>query len=389
MKKNLLVLFILLAGMSSLQSQITLDLSNMKFADLGPDTIAIFDSIAKPIIAPNANWNYSSFTPKFYTFYDDLDFTDPLFPNGQYDQFVTTTVSGALSYAQFNVYGTEASGWHQYGFYMPKQAFPLGASTGNPLDSLIFLAQVSVFTSPHTVIKFPATFGSQWSSSTNYTTNFNIGVSLLGIPDKTPGERRTKLSRVDTVNGWGKLKVHNPIPGTNLDQPVLSVKSKIVFADSFYLAGSVAPLALTQAFGLSQGQRRYTITQSFYRPNEKSALLTVFYADTLWGFATRFISHIERLDKTTGTENTPVIAGFQLYPNPMHAGSEIHLDFQSIQGGEMIATMHDMKGTNIYQSAVTAGSNTLTLPDALDPGVYFVSLIQNGETLATRPLLIQ
>lgn len=77
------------------------------------------------------------------------------------------------------------------------------------------------------------------------------------------------------------------------------------------------------------------------------------------------------------------------YPNPVNG--VVQLDVSATQNGEWMASIYDLRGTNLQQQRfnLTTGSNQLTFDvSTLATGTYFVKL-ENDEESLYRKLIVE
>lgn len=151
-----------------------------------------------------------------------------------------------------------ANGWEEYSYDKSQEvSYPLAGLSGGANDILTIPAQTIAYSAPRTIIRYPATYGSAWSSKVRYVANTNLTIEAYGL-NKAPLSLVKNLSSVDSVVAWGKANI--PLKGNKMSKAyeVLIVKRMSIRQDSFYLGGQPAPVPLMTAFGITQGSRDTT-----------------------------------------------------------------------------------------------------------------------------------
>ncbi len=366
------------------QAQITLNQSG--YASWAPGTSS-FKGVTNFTATPanSGNWDLSTATygtpfttSRFATTIPGL--SQVTFGEDMYYSF------GAFGYSNTIGSAITASGYQRFGEDMTRQAFGLGALTGNTNDSLIFNQQVIAYSAPRTIIAFPATTGSTWSSDYNYHTAFAITVAMYSL-NNTPGERRTYVERADSVKGWGQMRIKDASGNATGYMDVLAVETSIKVKDSFYLAGSPAPAPMLGAFGLSQGQIENTYYTYYYRAGEIDPVLTVEYDNASRTNIVSSYTHSDRLP--SNVKNLALNNNIKLYPNPSVNG-DITISAQELNSGNWTYEVMSTAGRKIAAGNVQTdhGSATLHISNYV-PGLHYVSLNKDGIVHAIKPLVLQ
>jgi len=379
----------------SATAQITLNQQSFSATYVGTDTTKrMMAGQTYPSIAPatNASWNFSALNYTNTSFvYNRMAVSNSAFPGGTQAADMFYAFSGSLGYSFGMVSGINASGFHLMGEEVLRQALPIGSLTMSPTDSLVFPQQNVVYSSPRIVLHFPATNGSHWSGSYNFTTDFNLTVLAYSL-NAEPGQRKTYISYTDSVIGWGTVKVKDYNGNTSGSMNVLMVKHIENQIDSFYLSGMPAPLQLLSAFGLTQGQTNEVNEISFYRAGEIMPLVNVSYFDN--SFAQSQISdvevHMNRLASTASISNVTKYGKVSLYPNPA-TGNQAHISIGDNSVKSLRYDVINIQGQVVAKgtTAFNTGSGLVQLGDAHTAGIYFVRLYDAEGLVATLPVSLQ
>src|ERR1700748_2295545 len=199
MKKTLFTIAAALAVTANLSAQtaITLNQSSYGSNNLGTDTLSVIDSTF-PNLAPatNATWDLTTAS------YDPNHITQSRVATSLLTAQFADSISQGFGPIDYNIdvlTSVTSNGIIQYGAYVPQQTF----SVGGGLASITVDSQVITYSTPQTIIQFPATINSSWTANYNYTFNFHITASAVGY-NNAAGTVRAYISEKDSVTGWGK-----------------------------------------------------------------------------------------------------------------------------------------------------------------------------------------
>ncbi len=389
--KRLSTLGLLLLAATGLHAQITL--TNTGYTNAGTDTLSVLltgsgpsmlDSLGTP--ASNKSWDLGLVPSNGLTFYDKNQFPNPPFPTADYAHVATYNFSSALSYATNMFIKMDNSGILRLGQNkFNRESISIGAFTGNTNDSLIFPAQTIAHTATATELAFPATMGSNWTSSYGANTQFNLTLTAYGL-NNTPGERRSFFTYKDSVVGWGRMRVRN-FRNNQLSAwiPVLQVREYVVTRDSFYLGGTQAPATLLFAFGLSQGQLTNTYRMKYYRAGEQYPLVQAEYDDASFaGTPTQAEANMMRLPNAAAVTSVAGLDAVRVFPNPVQNGV-LHIEGYANAGVVQYA-LFTVTG-QVLQAGELPASGALTLPAGLSAGTYQLRLF-SGTATAVHPVLV-
>jgi hypothetical protein len=178
-------------------------------------------------------------------------------------------------YLYSSVMGFPGDGIYEAGIKVPQQSYPLTSFTGNAADHLDIAEQRYILDEPKKIIEFPMQEGSNWSSESRRTINFNLTVAAYGLQD-VPAQHVWTIYREERIVGHGKIRLYNP-DGPSRYYEVLKSEITEYAIDSFYLGGKPAPAALLKAFGAAQGQK-ITIDNrvNFYRKGSCNFLFSLY-----------------------------------------------------------------------------------------------------------------
>lgn len=365
--KKLLLLSALFILCVHLNAQITLTQSNTLFTpgDMNPIGAATTGFVI-PTAGTNQQWNYANLS-------QDATYTlNYVTPSSSYFPLATFADTGLSIpfipgwwYLSDAYYQTNASGSNYLGYVVNTQRTGLLSLTGNSLDSCIFPEQSYTYNDPYYLMPFPATMSTAWHINARNFVNFNLTITAYGL-NQTPCQKVTNTVRLDTVVGWGKMRVPTA-SGPSLAYDVLMVKRAVVQTDSFYLAGAPAPAPLLSAFGVTQGQVTVTNRYMFWRENARYALMMINFGSS--NFTTPsgiFYDGDAEYDINLGVGEHNQEIALEIFPNP---SSEL----LNIIGAKAEFEYKIFNSAGVLTKSGIINENILEIQDLAD-GLYCVSL---------------
>ncbi|MEO6830758.1 MAG: T9SS type A sorting domain-containing protein [Chitinophagaceae bacterium] len=277
---------------------------------------------------------------------------------------------------------------------LTRQAKGLGSITSNAVDSIVFPVQTISYTStPLRVIKFPLTYGAQWIDSAIRTVNFNLTVTAASLTN-APGQQKQKSIYIDSVVGWGTMRV--PIVGKTKSTaiPVLQIHHWEISVDSFFLNGSPASAVVLTALGLSQGQRSTVLRTLFYRANATRPLIELVHSTPSHSStpSTFYIHSVDLLEDPTTVPEVTVSNAFNIYPNPIVDG-KIGIEFKDNQKGNWSYIITNNVGQLVQKGSFVLNgvekTKSLSLPDNLSAGSYFIMLENSAHLSMAKRIIIK
>lgn len=320
MKKNLLYSLFFMLPLGAI-AQITLNSSNAPTLSVltvndTSNSLPLLATYPNMTAATNATWDLSTVPDSFEYVSPQGPASSATFPSATFVKSLQYNFSPTLTYKVTGMYGVQSNGILLYGENIIRQALPLGSQTGNSNDSLVFPAQNVVYNTPATIVAFPSTYKTAWSTTPRYTTSFNLTIAAYAL-NNTPGQRVTYYTTKDSVIGWGKMRVKDKAGNATAYIDVLQMLSSQSGTDSFYLGGSPAPTALLTAFGLTQGQvtKRYSV--SYLRSREFLPLVDAGYSDAALTSLKYIRLHRQRLPVPTSIISISKQNTLEVFPNPV------------------------------------------------------------------------
>ena len=377
MKKTILLFAGLLLA-SITQAQITLNSSNYTGSVTGTDSLmTLIPSTSFPfpslVAATNGSWDLSTMPDSgmSFAYRVSADTAAAQFADSNTYSFSTYTYQGNVQAA------ITSTGLVEYGVDVQSTTFTVGSGT------ITVPVQHAVFSAPYTVIKFPATMSTTWSST--YESDFNFMITYFPLYSNAAGVVKSFITETDSVKGWGKMRVPGFTGGASSWFNVLQVQTTITVMDSFLINGAVPIAAALSALGVTEGQTTNTYQQSYYRTGEVTPFAKIQYPDATFSAPSRGTTNSQRLINT-GIANVVNNSGVNIYPNPV-TGNEVSID-RPAAGGAWSYELIDMNGRNVTSGSLqTNGKHAqLSIPSVVTPGIYYIRINNNGNQICVRSI---
>ncbi len=389
MKNLLLLLAALVVAGGGASAQINLAAAGYPTSPIGTDTLKVttaastYPSFAA---ATNATWDLTTVTDSTAVIQDYI------IPASSPAAFADSSLHSFLGYAyKGNIQlALTSPGLMDYGIDIMGSTNP----TGTAGDTITIPTQNDVFTAARTVIAFPATMSSSWSSSYTQTINYFLSYVVSSIPVflHTPGTVKGFSTEKDTVIGWGQMRVKTLSGGASGYVNVLQVRTMITTVDSFYLNGTTTdPLlpSLLPLLGATQGQVTKTYSQSFYRLDNIVPLASVRFADSANTMPTQVTTNVQRLPAPAGVPAIAGAAGIKVYPNPV-TGNMITIAAPATTG-PCSYELTDITGRKVQEGVLATGSANaqVSIVASVLNGVYFLKVNNNGNTVSVSAVEVK
>jgi len=378
--------FLLLVSASCI-GQITITQSTFPPDLLGSDTLKVTTyNSAFPLLPTGAGlyWDLGTITDSPAVFFDNRVF-DSGFSFG--DSLQATLFIFEFQNQLNSIVNTEA--YEVNGTNVTKERYSLASLTAGFTDSLIIDSQQVVYSSPRTVIAFPATYGSSWSSDYVFDTHFHLSISVFSY-DHTPAFVRTYVSERSNVTGWGHMRIPDITGGASDYWPVLQVQRITATSDSFFAAGAPINPSFLTLTATTQGQKDTVYEEDYYRLGEVTPLAAIQFRDAAFTQPYKCTTHVERL-VNTGIAGIRDRVHIRAYPNPV-SGNDLIVCMDAVRKDVSFA-LQNVDGRRISLSAGfsnTASQANISLPGDTTPGVYLLLVTDNnGAVIATTPIIIQ
>jgi Secretion system C-terminal sorting domain len=389
MKQTLYTLLCLIVFSLTANAQITINRVDFAVSNAGLDS-GVWKQMTRtgavvPTFGNNQMWDYTALKDSIPTVYKYGFPTAASF--GTIPSVFADATHAYNSSITFQTYSTparvyeklDATGFAQLGYTTDGAKYSIANVSGGATDSIYFPVSVLRYSTPRTYYKFPMTANTVWKSSYRDTFNLQLSISLLSL-NKTPGMRVSQRDFLDTIVGWGTLKLKNPSGGTALSYAVLLQRQTRTRVDSFFLAGAPAPAVILNALTLTQGA--VTISAPYYTFqgigfNEPFFTLTTNAAGAIT-FVTRAV--LPNLGLTTDSREAQDYAvATTVFPNPTTEG--VTFEFQKTGPPDWHVMIYNASGQIISVNRISAPqgfvNQHITLASSLPSGTYFYNLLDN------------
>lgn len=368
MKTITLLTVIALFGLNfPVSAQITLNQSSYaSFNPISNDTVvnttaaSTFPNLTS---ATNATWDMSTITDTIVYY-----FNYRLHPDSSAYQFadsINIPFGGSFANQVHADCSFISSGLLEYGDFFHYIATPIGQYTKNTADTIWTAKQTELYSSPDTIIKFPATYKTAWSAVYQQNESHTGSIAAFGWV-KAPFEIKHFYSKHDSVKGWGSLRVQTLSGSPSSYFDVLQVQVTYSRIDSFFMNGAPIPALELSAFGFTQGEIVNAYYQNYYRAEEITPLAQVNYANASFSKPTSATTNVQNL--YTGIENITNNINMAVYPNP----SKGIYNFQIVNNYQLMANnqidIYNVLGEKVYSLTPT------TLAGGLRQGAYQIDL---------------
>lgn len=264
--KTIQFVFVILCLPIFIQAQIKIYPGDLNFNALTTQvdfTSVNVNSVAIPQVSANALWDYSNLvtTGDFsVTFQSTADYqlcSSNLKQSSSIDVFGHALPS--FKHLQYTYSGLTIEG-HEYA----PANLSLGNITGNYNDSLYFLGEDWLYTTPESELIFPVQFNDTYSSTNQDTLEFVANIPALGWVNFAFNQITTRSVSYHII-GWGNMILPNPEKQT-LDTFEVLLRKKVVLETSTFVdnAGNLLPNSLLSTLGYNQVQTIMTIHHTFY-----------------------------------------------------------------------------------------------------------------------------
>lgn len=175
-----------------------------------------------------------------------------------------------------------------------------------------------------------------------------------------------------------------------------SVASAVQYQWRFYNGTTLVTYLYTSSTSLTLGSVQGLVAGNSYNVDVRAKV------GTTWGsYSTRCaitlasgapaMAEVIEAQRSMDVEEGTTAENFNLFPNPVEAGQQIHIAYDlpaGLDGAEMQVEVFDLSGRVVYTARATgaAGSNMVTVPVAADmqAGIYFAKTIVNGQETVIR-----
>jgi len=382
MKKIILLCLAVLMAFTHISAQIVLTKASFPASLIGSDSLKKTTYMSPfPALLPTADamWDMTSISDTAPVFFADR--VAALAVN-EYS-YSRESKFGSFSYEETIQTSLLGTALQEISTKITRKHYSITSLTSGLTDSLTIDSQLVVYSSPHTIISFPASYNSKWSSSFHADLNIHLSIAAYSY-SHAPGIVRRYTTRRDSVCGWGKMRIKDASGVPTGYHKVLQVKTTITTTDSFFVNGlPLSNLALT-LLNLTQGATSNTYQENFYRTGEITPLAQVTFADAAYSQPKSAVTHIQRLF-VVGLDNLVSADIPQVYPNPV-AGNKVFIELPPPAGTSWEYSLTSLSGKTICAGLMQSNNRRyeLVIPATISGGIYHLQIRSGGQLLEQR-----
>jgi len=362
MKKVILCLALFASSLAT-KAQITLTAADFTSTVAGAtDTLKRIVISTMPALTKGADqvWDFSGVTLDSTIYLNHCSVPAGAFSTtAQYGDTISDYIGYYYTCSKTVMSGVNSFGITAYGASIPKQTQWISPTAGT--DSFTLLRQDDVYSSHEYSVLFPVTYHSHWFVSDSAIINSIFSIASLGYVDN-PGSIHVIRQIVDSVVGWGKLRLNNS-SGALSEVNVLMVSSSILEWQNTFFHDTMITMAQSTATGLPNlSSWAEWAAYKFYMANSVTPVLSVVENPT---FSTSYFAYI--LSKNLPpleTNQLNLQTDIKVYPNP--ASNLLSIDCNTENQAFKLV---DVCGRMLISGILQAGSNTIEV-STLPAGVY-------------------
>ncbi len=348
-----------------------------------------------PELGEDMLWDYTSVSfpsSEIYVADTETDYSGDEFPeaNGQVGSTAVLNLFDgvfreSILYSRYDENGFSVVG----STYLPL-SIPLESLTGVPTDSIVYGATSNYYPEePSTVVKFPLNFGDVQQDHVRYETdNLLLTATPFGL-NNAPVQIVGKYEEYGAVQGWGKLRVIDPVSAEPVEFPVLLNRIEGVLTDSFFLAGSPAPEELLTPFGQSQGNQVFLNEFKFYAKGFSSFAMIIseryvgnydvrLNADIIGYVSSLYAPAADLLDMTTA-------------PNP--SSGDFTLTFDKTNAADWSFSLINMQGAAVHRQTLDGETNAqnyrIAVPTFVKGAHVYIVRDDSGKVVGSGKINLQ
>ena len=250
------------------------------------------------------------------------------------------------------------------------------------------------------------TYQTKWASNFSYVENFIVkgptfkGSSTVNAGDTFLAKRYVRVTKRDTVVGWGRMRVKDLGGNIQPYDSVLQLKTVTTQTDSFVLnqfsdsATNATRRALFRAYlnstGMDTLMNKHYTTFKYHRKGHLHPFVTV------WMNGTDTI--VNRIEVQTNEPWPAAVGNIELadnnmnvYPNPVSNGL-LNIEMSDATDGKWNAELVNNIGQVVTSQPLQLGKLNkraqVTVPSVIMPGIYYLRVSKNGQPVAIKPVSV-
>jgi hypothetical protein len=361
-------------------------------------TVNMSNILAFPTLTPHNNYPWD-FTPLFYSSVRLVKYTPSVSPYQNSDSEGYNL--GALKYYAYNDNFFVSTGWKSHAQHIDTQAIIIKRATDSTTISFTFTNNYIRGTNNNltykTIMPFPTTLGTSWSSDYHFTHPFTIKDSDHSMHDSVyiAGYHYRSATETNNVVGWGLARI-NAIDSTPSRLiHVLQIKKVKKYTDSVIFASTISA-RLYDSTGISPYYVRSVYEMDFYTTQLLSPLVRVVFTDstmTVPASAEISVGNLAGIDDSAASVNLLTRNGSKMsvYPNPVNNG-QVFVEIPGAKTGNWSYDLYTMSGQVLSSGKLAIDSNNpkaeIFTPSGIAPGLYFIAVNLDGNREASTPLII-
>jgi Secretion system C-terminal sorting domain len=395
MKYNLIATLFTCIYCSATFAQVIINQSDFGLSTTTVDASQIKRTIKGGISLPtsgnNEIWDYTNLrdTFSFANSYREVTIpvTSPrpvLFATANTQSFVSRVLQGSYGSASWRYFRTDATGFYSLGDSSLFTRYLLR----NGLDSITYLDQIREFKPAIQYYKFPMSTNTVWKNNSRFVTNILLKVSSLSL-NNAPAQHVLITSSIDSVVGWGTLKMRSSTPGVILNFNALLVRSILIETDSFYFNGTPASSELLSRLELTQVSSTqnsvYFLASKFKAPyltfllNNSGSIEDIYRA---------ILPDVGLAVRNEDLENIKVAT--IVFPNPITDRAIFEFEKTSLDDWRIF--IYNENGQIIKNDLVKApkgkSQHSINFDNDLPNGAYFYQIIDDNSLIRNTGKLI-
>lgn len=378
--KNYSTLISFLLFSLHMQAQITLERTDYTLEKevLVKGWILDTTGMSPPVMGADMTWDFGSQAVLKASNYTKFEADNPNFPDANLVDITSQSALNGLVNVPTEFYEIlNDDDYFTTGRTTAKTSLPSGPLTGGSNDTITFLETVNPYLEPVYFLRFPLHYGDTWGYTISNSTKFEITVAAFGL-DHAPASNDISSVSTDTVLGYGTLILPHPDGTGTVSMEALCIKGELHQQSNYYLFGQLAPQAMLDVLGLTQGANTTIIDYAFYvKGLPRSAVNLSFSSDG----SIRYLSmsdDIRSLISSTDNQTTSQIET-RIFPNP----GRVDFNFHFIKSDTMpwALEVFNTLGQRIHSQTITGYAGEVTTDvhvDTVCPGLHHF-VLQNAE----------
>lgn len=378
--------------------QITLDASNVPVAS-PTYNIDLLGAIEGAAIGPDQVWDYSSAAAANSTTNNFPAATNANFiaagaeTTFSYDKTAFVMGGNTIATTVIEQWDFSQEGLHVIGYFLPGGSLDLGDVGGVAGDSIGAPDQEILPDVPLTLMDYPVTANSAWSSVSTFNNPFWASIAQFNL-DHTPMVQQITVVRTDSIVGWGEMTVYTS-GGISIPYPVLMRRTHMHHVDSLLVDGAPASQDVLDFFGFVQGNiNSIQNFDDFIREDMYRYLIRVFYGgDNTFSTVAQVQLCTDNLETLGVNDGSAAGYSVMVYPNPTDNGTVNLNVIGRTLSGKVHYSVSDLAGRTVQTGTLEAQAGSkmsIVLGSEIANGNYNLTVTdKSGSTVVNQKLSVQ